>query len=52
MVTDRADLSNAIALNSTMVHGARLVGPALAGFLIYYFGATGASCWTASATSQ
>ncbi len=39
MVTDRADLSNAIALNSTMVHGARLVGPALAGFLIYYFGA-------------
>jgi MFS family permease len=40
MVADRADLSNAIALNSTMVHGARLVGPALAGFLIYYFGAT------------
>ncbi len=39
MVTDRADLSNAIALNSTMVHGARLVGPALAGFLIYYVGA-------------
>jgi MFS family permease len=39
MVTDRADLSNAIALNSTMVHGARLIGPALAGFLIYYFGA-------------
>ena len=39
MVTDRNDLSNAIALNSTMVHGARLVGPALAGFLIHYTGA-------------
>ena len=39
MVTDRNDLSNAIALNSTMVHGARLVGPAVAGFLIYYVGA-------------
>ena len=39
MVTDRADLSNAIALNSTMVHGARLIGPAIAGFLNYYVGA-------------
>lgn len=39
MVTDRNDLANAIALNSTMVHGARLVGPALAGFLIHYTGA-------------
>jgi MFS family permease len=34
MVSDRNDLANAIALNSTMVHGARLVGPALAGLLI------------------
>ena len=34
MVTDRADLPNAIALNSTMVHGARLLGPAAAGLLI------------------
>ncbi len=34
MVTDRADLPNAIALNSTMVHGARVVGPALAGLII------------------
>jgi len=33
MVTDREDLPNAIALNSTMVHGARLIGPALAGLL-------------------
>jgi MFS family permease len=39
MVTDREDLANAIALNSTMVHGARLVGPALAGFLIHFAGA-------------
>lgn len=34
MVGGRADLSNAIALNSTMVNGARLLGPALAGFVI------------------
>ena len=34
MVPDRADLANAIALNSTMVHGARVVGPALAGVII------------------
>ncbi len=39
MVTDPADLANAIALNSTMVHGARLIGPALAGLLIYWVGA-------------
>jgi MFS family permease len=34
MVTDRADLPNAIALNSSMVNGARLVGPSVAGVLI------------------
>lgn len=34
MVEDRADLSNAIALNSSMVNAARLVGPALAGIVI------------------
>ena len=34
MVEDRTDLSNAIALNSTMVNAARLVGPALAGIVI------------------
>lgn len=38
MVTDRADLANAIALNSTMVHGARLIGPAAAGLLIHWVG--------------
>lgn len=34
MVDDRDDLGNAIALNSSMVNGARLLGPALAGLLI------------------
>lgn len=34
MVEDRADLPNAIALNSSMVNGARLIGPAVAGLLI------------------
>jgi MFS family permease len=34
MVEDRADLSNAIAINSSMVHLARLIGPALAGIVI------------------
>jgi len=34
MVEGRTDLSNAIALNSTMVNGARLLGPALAGMII------------------
>jgi MFS family permease len=34
MVEDRQDLGNAIALNSSMVNMARLVGPALAGLVI------------------
>ena len=38
MITDRADLPNAIALNSIMVHGARLIGPAMAGLLIAWVG--------------
>src|SRR4051812_1815630 len=38
MVEAREDLANAIALNSTMVHTARLIGPAAAGFLIQYIG--------------
>lgn len=38
MVSDREDLANAIALNSTMVHGARLIGPAAAGLLIAWVG--------------
>ena len=38
MVDRREDLANAIALNSTMVHGARLVGPAIGGLLIHFVG--------------
>jgi MFS family permease len=34
MLDRREDLTNAIALNSSMFNGARLVGPAIAGFLI------------------
>jgi len=34
MVNDREDLGNAIALNSSMVQGARLVGPTIAGLLV------------------
>jgi len=34
MVDDRADLQNAIAINSSMVNVARLIGPSLAGMLI------------------
>lgn len=38
MVGGRDDLPNAIALNSSMFNGARLVGPAIAGFAISVFG--------------
>src|SRR6478672_11088979 len=31
MIADRADLPNAIALNSSMVNGSRIVGPSLGG---------------------
>ena len=34
MVEDRSDLGNAIAINSSMVNGARLIGPAIAGLVI------------------
>ena len=33
MVEDRTDLSNAIAINSSMANGARLIGPAIAGLV-------------------
>lgn len=38
MVDDRADLGNAIALNSSLVNATRLVGPALAGLVIVWVG--------------
>ena len=34
MVEDRNDLSNAIAINSSMANGGRLIGPAIAGLVI------------------
>jgi MFS family permease len=34
MIEDRDDLPNAIALNSSMVNGARLIGPSVAGIII------------------
>jgi MFS family permease len=34
MVDDRQDLGNAVAINSSMANGARLVGPAIAGLVI------------------
>ncbi|MEX2113626.1 MAG: MFS transporter [Pirellulales bacterium] len=38
LIEDRDDLSNAIALSSSTVHAARLVGPAVGGYLIYAVG--------------
>lgn len=38
MIQDRNDLANAIALNSTMVNGSRLIGPSIAGFVIAWGG--------------
>ncbi|MGH7671139.1 MAG: MFS transporter, partial [Gemmatimonadaceae bacterium] len=38
MVDDRNDLSNAIALNSLMVNGSRIIGPSIGGVLIAAFG--------------
>ncbi|RFM25626.1 MFS transporter [Deminuibacter soli] len=37
-IEDKADLPNAIALNSTMVNLARILGPALAGIILNAFG--------------
>lgn len=38
MIEDRADLPNAIALNSSLVNSARLIGPVIAAFLVALFG--------------
>lgn len=45
----RQDLMNAIALNSTMFNGARIVGPAVAGALIAWTGLAG--CFLANSLS-
>ena len=38
MIEDRADLPNAIALNSTMVNGSRIIGPSIGGIIIALVG--------------
>ena len=38
MVDDKANLPNALAMNSTMVNLARLIGPAIAGFILHKYG--------------
>src|ERR1019366_4196910 len=40
MVDHKEDLANAIALNSSMVNLARLIGPAIAGIVLEKFGAS------------
>ena len=39
-MTSREDLMNAVSLNSSIVNGARVVGPAVAGFLMAHVGMT------------
>ena len=48
-ITSREDLINAISLNSSIVNGARVAGPALAGFLMTKTNV--ASCFFLNATS-
>lgn len=38
MVDDREDLGNAIAMNSALVNASRMIGPAVAGLLVGFFG--------------
>lgn len=40
MVDDKADLPNALALNSSMVNLSRLIGPGIAGLILEHFGDT------------
>ncbi|HEU4734369.1 MAG TPA: MFS transporter [Kofleriaceae bacterium] len=49
MIDDRADLPNAIALNSSMVNSARLIGPVIAAVLVDLFGE--GICFTIDAAS-
>jgi len=49
MLEDRQDLNNAIALNSSMVNAARLIGPTIAGLLVEAFGE--GWCFLANAAS-
>lgn len=38
MVEKKEDVSNAVALNSTLFNGARMIGPTIGGFVIHAFG--------------
>jgi MFS family permease len=49
MIEDRADLPNAIALNSSIVNSARLLGPVIAAFLVDLWGE--GACFTIDAAS-
>jgi MFS family permease len=49
MIDDRADLPNAIALNSSIVNSARLIGPVIAAELVALFGE--GICFTIDAAS-
>jgi MFS family permease len=49
MIDDRADLPNAIALNSSIVNSARLIGPVIAAALVDLFGE--GICFTIDAAS-
>lgn len=49
MIDDRADLPNAIALNSSIVNSARLIGPVIAAVLVDLFGE--GICFTIDAAS-
>jgi MFS family permease len=42
-ITSRADLRNAVALNSSMVNGARIIGPSVAGIVMARYGV--AACY-------
>ena len=49
MITDKADLPNAVAFNSSMVNLARITGPALSGIILARFGA--GTCFLLNALS-
>lgn len=49
MVASKDDMANAIALNSSMVHAARLIGPALSGLVLESYGA--ATCFSLNVVS-
>jgi MFS family permease len=49
MIADQADLPNAIALNSSMVNGARMIGPVIAAALVGLWGE--GICFTIDAAS-